>query len=161
MLCQSCKKNMASVNFTQSVNGVSCAVHLCADCANRLFGEFENNFAGAYSSGLFEELFREEKVCSSCGLRFSDYQKSGLLGCPSCYDVFNEELMPYIARIQGKTEHVGKKGGVNTDEHDKRLKLQFLQVAMEEALGRGDYVAANKINQQMKLIGKRPTGGTR
>jgi len=124
-----------------------------------MFGGFEESFAKGVASGLFDEPSTEEKVCPACGMRFSEFQRTGLLGCPSCYDVFHSELMPYVARIQGKTVHVGKGGGVNTAEHDMRLNLARLQKAMEEALGRGNYAEAEKINRQMNAIKKRHGGG--
>ncbi len=161
MLCQNCKKREATVNHIQTINGATCAVHLCALCANELFGEFEESFLNGVQAGLFDDGFFGEKVCPACGLHFSEYRRTGLLGCPSCYDVFNEELLPYITRIQGKTVHVGKGGGINTSEHELRLKLASLQKSMENALSRGDYSLAGKINEQMNALKKRSNGGWR
>ncbi len=159
MLCQNCKRREATVNHLAVINGKQYAYHLCAECAAEMFGSFEESFAQGVASGLFDEPFTEEKVCPACGMRFSEFQRTGLLGCPSCYDVFHEELMPYVAKIQGKTKHVGKGGGVNTAEHDVRLNLARLQKAMEEALGSGNYAEAEKINRQMNAIKKRKNGG--
>ncbi len=161
MLCQNCKKREATVNRVETVGGKSCSQHLCAICANQLFGDFENEVANAMLSGLFDGFEPEDKVCPGCGMSFSEYERSGLLGCPSCYDYFNEELLPYIARIQGKTVHVGKGGGVYTSEHDLRLKLSSLQNAMEDALSRGDYMEAGRINEHMNALKKRNTGARR
>ncbi len=160
MLCQNCKKREATVNHVQIVGGKSCAVHLCAQCANELFGDFEKTMQSHLFGGLFDSVC-EERRCPSCGLTFSEYKRSGLLGCPSCYDVFHEELLPYIARIQGKIEHVGKSGGVNTDEHDLLIKLSALQKQMEEALSRGDFSEAGRINDRMNALKKRADGGRR
>ncbi len=159
MLCQNCKKREATVTSSEIINGKYCCYHLCEKCADEMFGSFEASFTHGVQTGLFDEPEYEEKICPSCGLRFSDYQRGGLLGCPSCYDVFHTELMPYIAKIQGKTEHIGKSGGVNTAEHDERLKLSRLQKAMEQALSRGDYAEAGRINRQMNVIKKRSGGG--
>ncbi|MGN0805117.1 MAG: hypothetical protein ACI4MS_07015 [Candidatus Coproplasma sp.] len=161
MLCQNCKRRQATVNHSTVINGKTCEYNLCAMCADEMFGSFEQSFANGLASGLFDEQFKEEKVCPSCGMRFADFERSGLLGCPSCYDVFHEELLPYIAKIQNKTEHIGKEGGINTAEHDERIKLAKLQEAMENALGRGDFITANKINEQMNAIKKKNTGGWR
>lgn len=161
MLCQNCKRRQATENHTTIINGKRCEYNLCAMCASEMFGAFEESFAHGLASGLFDEPFIEEKKCPLCGMRFTDFQRTGLLGCPSCYDVFHEELLPYIAKIQGKVEHVGKEGGVNTAEHDELLKLSKLQEAMENALARGDYMTANRINEQMNAIKKKHSGGWR
>lgn len=160
MLCQNCKKREATVNHVEVIGGKRCEQHLCAFCAGEMFGGFEEEVKNAFVSGLFGAEEAELKVCPVCGQSFDDYVRTGLLGCPSCYDVFKEELLPRISKIQGKTTHVGKSGGVNTAEHDAMLKLAALQQAMERALSRGDYVAAGRINEQMNAIKKR-TGGRR
>ncbi|MDE7087230.1 MAG: hypothetical protein K2O67_03455 [Clostridia bacterium] len=160
MLCQNCKKREATVNHKEIINGKICAQHLCDFCASELFGGFEEEFKNAFVNGLFGSYESEAKICPGCGLSFDDYVRTGLLGCPSCYDVFKEELIPRIGKIQGKTTHVGKSGGVNTAEHDAMIKLSALQQAMERALSCGDYAAAGRINEQMNAIKKR-TGGRR
>ncbi|MDE6373971.1 MAG: hypothetical protein K2L72_05670 [Clostridia bacterium] len=159
MLCQNCKKREATVNHVEIVGGKACALHLCAMCADEMFGGFEHEVQNAVMNGLFGNPEQEEKSCPACGLSFSEYKNSGLLGCPSCYDVFNEELLPYIRSIHGETVHVGKGGGVYTSEHDLRIKLKALQEAMEEAMLRGDFVEAGRINEQMNAVKKRKKGG--
>lgn len=159
MLCQNCKKREAQVSHRAVINGKGFEYHLCALCAAEMFGDFEASFNHGLAAGLFDEPFAGEKVCPACGMSFSEFQRTGLLGCPSCYDIFHEELIPYIAKIQGKTEHVGKGGGFNTAEHDVRLSLAALQKDMEEALGRGDFAEAEKINRRMNAIRKKTSGG--
>jgi protein arginine kinase activator len=94
-------------------------------------------------------------------MSFKEFQKTGLLGCASCYDVFKKELMPYIERIQGKTVHVGLKGGDYYTEHELRRRLKDMQDELEGALKRGDYIYAGKLNARMQAIKKQLTGGTK
>lgn len=158
MLCQNCKRREATQNHIEIINGKPFEYHLCEHCAQEMFGGFEASFAQGVANGIFEQPSVAESVCPACGMLFSEYKKTGLLGCPSCYDVFHEQLMPYIAKIQCKTEHIGKGGGVNTAEHEVRLELSRLQKAMEQALIKGDYSLAEKINRQMNSIRKRNGG---
>ncbi|MGN1373123.1 MAG: hypothetical protein ACI4VK_03630 [Candidatus Coproplasma sp.] len=158
MLCQNCKRREATQNHLEIINGKPFEYHLCAHCAQEIFGSFEDSFAKGLANGLFDEPHSFDSVCPACGTSFSEFQRTGLLGCPSCYDVFREELMPYVAKMHGKTRHVGKGGGVNTAEHETRLELSRLQKAMEQALARGDYLSAEKINKQMNALRKRNGG---
>ena len=146
VVCQNCKKRPATVNFIETVGGETVALHLCEQCymLNGLFGEPEQPV---------------KKVCKVCGMRFEDYERTGLLGCPSCYDVFKEELLPSIQSIQGKTYHVGKEGGDHSSEHDFRLRLKSLQEQLESALTRGDYIAASRLNRHMTSIKNAIKGG--
>ena len=153
VVCQQCKKRPATVNFIETVGGETVALHLCDICYKVKYGEFENAAANAIINGLFDVRSPEkQKMCKVCGMRFEDYERTGLLGCPSCYDVFKNELMPYIESIQGKTFHVGKDGGDHSSEHDFRLRLKRLQEQLETALTRGDYISASRLNRQMTAI---------
>ena len=124
------------------------------------YGEFESVMSDAILSGLLGEAApAKNKVCKVCGMRFEEYERTGLLGCSSCYDVFKDELMPSIERIQGKTRHVGKEGGDHSAEHDLRLRLKALQEQLEAALTRGDYPSASRLNRQMTAIKNAMNGG--
>lgn len=48
-------------------------------------------------------------ACEGCGQSFSDFKKSGLLGCPGCYQIFEDRIGPMIERAhEGGCNHVGK-----------------------------------------------------
>lgn len=160
LICQQCKKRAATVNFIETVGGETVALHLCDQCYKYKYGEFENAAANAIINGLLDSSSPvRRKVCKVCGMKFDDYERTGLLGCPSCYDVFKEEIMPYIESIQGKTLHIGKEGGDHSSEHDLRLRLKTLQEQLEAALTRGDYIAASRLNRQMTSIKNAIKGG--
>jgi protein arginine kinase activator len=161
MLCQHCKKNQATINFIETINGESCELHLCEQCYAYKYGEFEEQATNAFLNGLFGKYEPARKTCKVCGMSFADYEKTGLVGCASCYDVFKEELLPSIARIQGKVTHVGRAGGDYSSEHDLRIKLRQMQDKMENALRSGNYAEAGKINSQMNIIRKKLSGGER
>lgn len=47
--------------------------------------------------------------CVGCGLSFAQFKKSGLLGCPACYQTFEDRIGPMIERAhEGGCNHVGK-----------------------------------------------------
>jgi protein arginine kinase activator len=49
------------------------------------------------------------QTCAGCGQSFSEFKKSGLLGCPACYQIFEERVGPMIERAhEGGCSHVGK-----------------------------------------------------
>ncbi len=61
---------------------------------------------GAASGGRIRP---HETVCSGCGLRYNEFRRSGLLGCPKCYYAFAEWLSPLLERAQqGGSFHIGK-----------------------------------------------------
>ena len=47
--------------------------------------------------------------CVGCGMSFAHFKKSGLLGCPACYQTFEDRIGPMIERAhEGCFSHVGK-----------------------------------------------------
>lgn len=156
MLCQKCKKNPVAVNYIESVNGEGFELHLCASCYAAMY-EKVNPKSGDVCGGFFNTS-RRLKSCPVCGTTYADYKRSGLLGCPGCYDVFKEELLPSIMRIQGKLEHVGRVES-NTDAHGLHRRLKGLQEELEEALREKRFGEADRLNRQINGIKKSLHGG--
>jgi protein arginine kinase activator len=157
MLCQRCKKNAATENYVEIINGEKFESHLCAKCSSELYGELHSKMSENVCAWLFGSS-APKKVCPVCGTTYADYERSGLLGCASCYDVFKEELLPAIKAIQGKVEHVGKVE-TNNDDLGLHRRLKSLQVQLEAALREKRYVDAGKLNKRIYEINKILYGG--
>ena len=158
MLCQHCKKNPAVVNYFEIVNGNKFEYHLCAFCYADLYGELNNKVNNSVWAGLFANPMPRKKVCPVCHTTFADFERTGLLGCTSCYDVFKEELIPSILRIHGKVEHIGKVGK-NMDELGLHRRLKSLQEQLETALRAKNFQEADRLNRQINAIKKTLHGG--
>lgn len=153
MLCQHCKKRMATEHYVETFFGKTQSFHYCSECYQTLFGQLKSQASNDVWSDLFAEVTRPEKQCPVCGTTFADYKNTGLLGCASCYDVFKSELLPSIKRIQGKDRHVGKVGK-DYSEHELMRELQSLQERLEKALKNKCYGEAGKLNERMNKITK-------
>lgn len=158
MLCQHCKKNVATINSVNIINGEMFESHLCSSCYAALYGELNSKANVDILAGLFGSPSPRRKVCKVCGTTYADYERTGLLGCASCYDVFKEELIPSIERIQGKTTHVGKVGE-NNDELGLHRRLKTLQEQLESALREKRFEDAGRLNRQISAITKKLYGG--
>lgn len=153
MLCQRCKKNTATLSRPVTINGVKFESHLCAMCYADLCGELDSKSNSELWANILRDEPRPPKTCPSCGTGLADYERTGLLGCPSCYDVFKKELLPSIERIQGKTTHVGKSAG-NNDELGLHRKLKSLQAQLERALKERRFDEAGRLNKMIIEISK-------
>ena len=158
MLCQHCKKYPATVNYVEKVNGNKFEFHLCNFCYADLYGELNDEINNNLWAGLFGSAAPREKACPVCNTTYADYERTGLLGCAGCYDVFKEELLPSILRIQGKVEHVGKVGE-NTDALGLHRRLTDLQEKLEDALREKRFGEADRLNRQIDAIKKKMHGG--
>ncbi len=158
MLCQHCKKNPAVVNYIEKINGNKFEYHLCAFCYADLYGELNSKVNNDVWAGLFSSPAPRKKICPVCRTTFADFERQGLLGCTSCYDVFKEELLPSILRIHGKVDHIGKVGK-NMDELGLHRQLKVLQEKLESALRVKNYKEADRLNKQINAIKKTIHGG--
>jgi protein arginine kinase activator len=148
MLCQQCQKRIANVHYTQIINGKKVELYLCEQCMNEKgqlgiglqlnFGDF---LWGLHSLGgniSFQQLDRPEEVrCPVCNMSFSEFSKTGRLGCSNCYKVFRNELNPILRRIHGTIEHKGKvpgKGVRGTPEKIENAISTQASVKNEEAV---------------------------
>ena len=157
MLCQRCKKNIATEIVLEEINGEKFESRLCAKCSSELYGGLHTKMNDDVCAWLFGSS-ASKKTCPVCGTSYADYKSTGLLGCASCYDVFKEELLPAIRAIHGKTEHVGKVGA-NKDEKGLHRRLINLQNELERALREKRFDDAGRLNKSINEISKTLYGG--
>lgn len=158
MKCQHCGKNEATVSYVEIINGKKSEFRLCAECYSELYGSFGAKVNNDIFAGLFGSSQSKVKVCPVCRTTYADYERTGLLGCTSCYDVFKEELMNSIERLQGGAVHIGKVPQ-NVDEFGLHRKLKSLQEELENALRDKRFKDAGRLNKEINLIKKKINGG--
>lgn len=122
MLCDRCGHREATIHDMNIVaEGAMRETHLCEKCAEELqSGNPKSATLSEWLAGLgmmaadapkFPAPARPKRadLCPSCGLRFLDLKKSGLVGCQSCYEVFESRLSPLLKRAHdGGDRHTGK-----------------------------------------------------
>ncbi len=114
MLCEKCGKNNATTHIRTVVNGVVTEKNLCGYCAeNEGYNDFGANSLTHIlasmlgdTSGVAAQL--KQKSCGCCGATFADIAESGKVGCAECYKTFYNELLPYLKRVHGATNHSGR-----------------------------------------------------
>ena len=113
MLCEKCGKNNATVHIRSVVNGVISEKNLCGYCAaSEGYNDVSHNSLAQMLASMFGEtpaIGNNGTVkCPCCNSSFTDIAQTGKVGCSQCYDTFREELLPYLNRLHGSTEHIGR-----------------------------------------------------
>ena len=184
MLCQNCGENEANVKYTQIINGVKKEISLCSDCAkklgiNNMVNEMElpidfNSFLGEFFNDYAESDFlptinNEEIKCKKCGLKYEDFIKNGEFGCEECYNTFSNAIDSVLKRLQGSSEHIGRKptklisnkdNDVKVEEKEekpkedssKETKKKKLQNELDKAIKEERYEDAAKIRDELKEV---------
>lgn len=91
--------------------------------------------------------------CPRCGTTFGRFRKTGLLGCPECYETFARQLEPVIARSQnGASAHVGRRPDRDVELADHQaLRISILD-EIERAIASEQYERAAKLRDRLQSL---------
>lgn len=155
MLCENCKKNVATTYLKQTINGKTTEIFLCDECAAKLGVDSGIKNFGAGLGSMLPELFRQsgeiaELRCPACGTLYSSISKSGMVGCDRCYSAFASRLNSVIKRMHGSRKHMGKipaSFAKNPENKTDTLKRQLRQAIEKE-----DFETAAKLRDQIRNL---------
>ncbi len=168
MLCENCKKNVATVHLTEIIEDIKKEVHLCEDCAQDKGLSFKKEFSLQDLLGSLVAQVAESKgedvttdVCPQCGMTFAEFQSKGRLGCPEDYNTFKGTLVPLLEKIHGNSQHFGKvpsraDRGLAAEKETMELKQRLAEAVRHE-----QYEKAAELRDRIaKLENKKTPGKT-
>ena len=165
MLCQNCGERPATVHLTKIMNHEKTELHLCEVCAKNVGNElgivfepsfnFQNFIAGLLEGDL--NLYQQsnpnqEIVCKNCGLTFSDFMSSGLLGCGECYHYFQSGLEPLLKKLHGSMQHTGKVPKRTGGKVRVRKEISDLRAELQQSISREDYEKAAFLRDEIRRL---------
>ena len=134
MLCQMCRKKRINGHYIQIAFGKKFVdLYVCEDCTKKLLEmsgldiDSSNSFSfdnllKIFFTGMDSEVDKNQR-CPLCGRNFEDFQKSGILGCPDCYDYFHVKIDPIVINYQGSNKHIGKNSKYKEDVYIKQKNV--------------------------------------
>ncbi len=91
--------------------------------------------------------------CPGCGATLSEIRKASLLGCPQCYDTFEEAIGIMIESAQaGSTRHVGRAPGGAESVHAMRHESRRLVEELDRAVRAEQYERAAEIKARLSRL---------
>ena len=178
MLCDKCKKNEATFHKSIFINGKGYETHLCADCASLIDFEDDINFNtdidfafdtfDLLENEVLKDFFKDDffiptmlleknsKKCPECKSTFNDFLRRGKLGCPHCYDFFQEEIRDMLENMDNPTDFnldIGSEIKKEISEIDK-LNEEFNKAIAEER-----YEDAGEIKKKINSLRKNDLRG--
>ncbi len=151
-VCEACGAEPATVHVVRMEDGNITHTRLCQSCAEEAAEEQEQVslvFAlPADLAGLFGGFFLKastqradstdgQRVCEVCGTTMDEVVETGLLGCPTCYEAFSDQ----VAASMGEDTEVypGKvplqrsaPGGLDTAREVARLQHMLRELVETE-----------------------------
>lgn len=160
MKCDHCD-NEAVVHEVLIKHGTKKEVHLCAEHASAqgyLIQQQKSPMAQVFTQLVVSQSPSAKgagappagKACAGCGLTFAQFRRSGVLGCPDCYDSFASELASLIERAHaGATHHAGKTPRRAGGSLDQQLEVRRLVKELDRAIATEQYERAASIRDQL------------
>lgn len=163
MICSFCNENEATIHFTEVISGKMEETHMCEECAQKKGIETSIPFSfgdilSAITKGI-ENLgqleggnFLENPECSSCGLTLKDFIKQGRLGCPKCYESFNDALKDIIKNVQKSPNHTGKFPKFFPRDEDSKRRIKELEEKLSQAVEKEHYEDCAVYRDEIKRL---------
>lgn len=163
--CTACQKAIASIVIMDLTAGaVTGSQHLCTACAEQM-GLGQPKPPLKFSPEMLEDLLgglkgqkpgtvrKPAEACPGCGLTPTEFRTKGRLGCPRCYEVFRQELLPLLTRIHEAHAHRGRLPGRTSAaplERTDDKNLAELRRALEEAVRGERYEEAARLRDELR-----------
>ena len=155
--CDKCGKP-ATIHLTEIIDGDKIEKHFCQNCASTdgitiqaevPIGQLLEDFV--LQSGGMENA--AELECEVCGMKFSEFRDTGLLGCPNDYDVFEKGLASILERAQeGSVQHIGKVPFGSDDVQKRQSAILRLRAELKDAINAENYERAAAVRDQIKEL---------
>lgn len=157
MLCDECMTNEASVSLTVTVGDEVKTRHLCPECMKKVELSLTQGDIQSFLSSILSVLSSsgaKELTCGGCGLKYSDFERTGRLGCAQCYTDFAERLQPLLQRVHGRTRHAGRTpdGAELAPTDENAEQLEALRQKMDEAVASENFEDAAKYRDEIRAL---------
>ena len=152
MLCEECGQRNAEVIMTTLIGGQSTTRHLCRECVKKYKAGDLQAVLAAVLSTMSEKQHTPEITCPRCGETYAEFQKTGMLGCAECYRAFQKELTPLIARVQGRSQHAGRRPPVSEEEQARMTRMVELRAQMEAAVAAENFEEAARLRDELRAM---------
>ncbi len=151
--CDHCGQQ-AIYHDVRIVNGVHNTTHLCAEHAMEAgvsLGPIDLSVMLHSAKGVLTG--GSQKTCPDCGMTISQYKESRLLGCPTCYDSFRDELSSIISKVQdNNSQHIGRAPAQATVDLNRHLQVRRLLKKLESAVNKEEYEQAAVLRDQLREL---------
>ncbi len=173
MLCDKCKKNEATIYYTEIVSGEKTELHYCEECAAEStnfnfkytgnnkeisLGDLLSSILGNYYSNppVKEESKAAVIQCSQCGMTYDAFLQGGRFGCAGCYASFGKQLEKSLRQIHGASSHVGKRPKGFVSKTDKILsdlsEVERLSIQLQDAVEKEEFEQAAKLRDAIRTL---------
>lgn len=162
MKCTNCGLHEATTEVMVRRNGHVEKMFLCGECAknyrpdmgldsfdmlNKLINGSPMGLLSSFSN-LFDSHTARTLVCPDCKTTSEEFLKTGFVGCPKCYKVFEPLVVQTVKKLQQSDRHVGKTPRGDLGFADEAALKAELQAAVDS----GDYNKIMELSERLKKL---------
>jgi protein arginine kinase activator len=151
--CDHCEQP-AIYHDVRILNGVHNTTHLCIKHAIETgvsLGPIDLSVVLHASQGIPHS--DTSKACLDCGMTLGQYKEKSLLGCPTCYETFREELENIIAKVQDNhSHHIGRAPKHAHVDISRHLQIRRILKQLDSAVNQEDYEQAAVLRDQLREL---------
>ena len=173
MIPESCKNcpNKKTVHLTQILESGMKKYDVCEDCPvaanfqDPLSFKSIGSFAGIKASAKSDSSNGSDEseaaspssggsglTCPTCRYTEDNFNKNGRLGCPNCYNVFDEHIQRILPERHRGTIHKGKIPAHLESTIMKENQVVELEQALQEAIRLENFEEAAKIRDSLRAL---------
>lgn len=153
--CSECRRAIR-VRYTEVIGDAITSISMCAECPE-LEKRLRGNKGPAYATPIEGAT---GLACGNCGTTLEAIRIGTLVGCSSCYEVFENVIIDELYRAQSlpakianakRTQmlHIGRAPG-ESKEMSLSVRIVALNEALNETLAREDYEQAALLRDQIR-----------
>ena len=144
--CQGCTKSCATY-FTLVAGGKAETYGCCQGCPAVPKADGDGLLpSAALGLKLAAPLPLGRGKCPTCGLRWSDFERTHRMGCPTCYQAHGQEILGTLGRLQPGLEHHGRRPD---SRPDRRHRLDEARRSLQEAQRTEDFETAAALRDEI------------
>ena len=162
MLCSKCKLRIGKIEIQRTEDGHLINHVLCDECA-KTFEDYdlETSFSdNNLLTSLIESVQRSPlqvsyiltTTCSSCGMTYGSYRKTGRVGCGKCYESFGEKITPLIQELHGSAVHVGMSPQNYSDYEVVKRQIMSLKSELKIAISKEEFEKAVALRDEIAVL---------
>ncbi len=165
MICQVCGTEVAVAHVVETDAASLKERWYCAHCAAERGirtdsggSEIPDGFVGppldllAETERLLHSGVVKDPPCPACGRTVAVALRTGLLGCPLCYEVFREWVHPLLRRHHGRTGHAGRIPTILGPNASHRREIARLASLLDDAVAREAYEQAAAHRDEIRRL---------
>lgn len=136
-------------------------LHICEECAQEkgLVREEESelpitNLLSGLIDGKEAPGSAEPGVgaCPRCGMKLSDFRKTGKLGCAECFRAFKADLRSILSQMAARPRHAGKLPPSLSGSADAPPDGAGLRAELKAAVDDEDYEKAAELRDRLREL---------